>query len=186
MATSEVAICNRALQKVGEPQITSLDDPSRAARECKRLYSFARDMLQRIYVFNFTITRVSLPEIGGFSDFDFSNAYNLPNDYMRLVKINTSAEYRIEGNRILINQAAPLDIVYCRRVTNTTQFDPLFTEALAAYMASELAEIILQSANKKEQLYSLFIAMVNRAVGVDAKEQHPMQFEESDWVKSRW
>lgn len=186
MASSEVAICNRALQKVGEPQITSLDDPTNGARECKRLYTFARDMLQRGYVFNFTITRVLLPEVGGYQGREFGNAYNLPSDYMRLVKVETQREYRVEGNRILINQAGPLELVYCRKIEDTTKFDPLYTESLSAYMASELAEVILQSNSKKQQLYDLFLVTLQRAVAVDVMDQHPMRFEESDWINARW
>ena len=47
MATSDVAIANLALTKIGDLRITSLSDNTKPAREVNAVYSMLRDKLQR-------------------------------------------------------------------------------------------------------------------------------------------
>ena len=48
MASSEVAICNSALIKIGAAEITSLSDVNKRAQLCNEQYSKLRDELLRI------------------------------------------------------------------------------------------------------------------------------------------
>lgn len=186
-ALSEIAICNRGLQKVGENEITSFDDPTREARECKRLYSFARDTLQRMYLWNFCKKRAILPALSDAPNTkEYERQFALPSDFIRLIDIQINDVWSLENNVILTNAEAPLYIIYSARVTNTTKFDSLFTESLAAYMAVELAEIFTQDRFKRESLYSQFNILFAQAKATDAKEQHPLMLDESDWINSRW
>lgn len=184
-ATSEVAICNRMLQKVGEPQIMSLDDPSRGARECKRLYSFLRDDLQRSYLWNFCKKRINLPALAGEPVSEYTRQFQLPGDFLRLIDVRTGFKWSLEQGRILTNAEAPLEIIYGARIEDTTKFDTLFTETLASYGAVELAEIFTQSRAKKETLFSQYQVILAKAVSTDAKEQHPTTIDESDWITAR-
>lgn len=57
MASSEVAICNSALIKIGAAEITSLSDVNKRAQLCNEQYSKLRDELLRSHPWNFAIAR---------------------------------------------------------------------------------------------------------------------------------
>ncbi len=63
MATSDVEICNSALQKLGAETITTLADNSRRASLCNRQYDKIRKKLLRAHPWNFAIKRAALVEI---------------------------------------------------------------------------------------------------------------------------
>jgi hypothetical protein len=186
-ALSEILVCNRGLQKVGENQIMSFDDPTKQARECKRLYSFARDTLQRLYLWNFTKKRAVLAALSDAPNTpEYDRQFSLPDDFIRLIDVQADEEWSLEGNRILTNAQAPLYIIYSARITDTTQFDTLFTETLSAYIAVELSEIFTQDRFKKQSLFDQFNLLLTQAKATDAKEQHPLMLDESEWITSRW
>jgi len=186
-ALSEVLICNRALQKVGENQITSLDDLTKQARECKRLYSFARDTLQRLYLWNFTKKRAVLAALSSAPNTpEYDRQFQLPDDFLRLIDVRVTEEWSLEGDKILTNASAPLYIIYSAKITDTTKFDSLFTESLAAYIAVELTEIFTQDRFKRQSLFEQFNILLTQAKATDAKEQHPLMLDESEWITSRW
>lgn len=187
-ANSDVDICNRGLLKVGQRQIMSLDDNSREARECKRLYTFARDMLQRLYLWNFCKKRASLAALSGTPDGtdEWERHFALPSDFLRLIDVRTHMEWTLEGNTIITNAEAPLKIIYSAKIEDTTKFDSIFVELLSSYIAVELTEIFTQDRLKRESLYAEFRATLAQAKATDAKEQHPLMLEESEWITSRW
>ena len=57
---SEVQICNLALAKIGDQQITSLTENSKAGRLCNLVYEPLRDATLRAHPWNFAITRETL------------------------------------------------------------------------------------------------------------------------------
>tara|TARA_R100001530_G_scaffold114015_1_gene80959 strand:+ start:206 stop:1021 length:816 start_codon:yes stop_codon:yes gene_type:complete len=57
MASSEVAICNSALIKLGAAEISSLSDTNKRAQLCNAQYSKLRDELLRSHPWNFAIGR---------------------------------------------------------------------------------------------------------------------------------
>lgn len=185
-ADSEVAVCNRGLQKIGERQIMSLDDKSQQATECKRLYSILRDRIQGEYAWNFCKTRASLPALADAPAFGFSKQFNLPTDFLRLLDVRTSSKWSLEGGKILTDSGSPLEIIYVARVTDTTKFSPEFTEVFASLIAVELVEIFTQSNQKKQLLLEQYELQLRKGLATDAKQQHPMEFEEDDWITSRW
>lgn len=164
----------------------SLDDSSKGAKECKRCYALLRNALQRKYLWNFCKKRARLAAMSEAPAFGFSTQYRLPEDFLRLIDVSGHSSWSIEGNVILTNASSPLDIIYSAKVTDTTKFDPLFTEAFSCLMAAELCEIFTQSNSKKETFMSLYQLALSEAKVTDAKEQHPVQLDESDWVLSRY
>jgi len=60
MATSDVEICNSALQKIGAETITTLSDNTRRAALCNRQYDKVRKKLLRAHPWNFAIRRAAL------------------------------------------------------------------------------------------------------------------------------
>lgn len=151
---SVVEICNRALQKVGAPAITSLSDNSKSARECNVAYEPVRDALLREFPWKFAIKRVSLAADATDPDFGRATAFSLPADYIALLPPYEDTNFEaldwiVEGGKLLTNDSAPLPVRYVSKITDPNLMDPLFREALSAYIADEICEALTQSNSKK-------------------------------------
>lgn len=83
MAISDVTIANRALTKLGKPRITSFADPGPVPVVFAEQYTVLRDTLQRLG-WNFTRAYATLSPLDDPPPFQFTTAYPLPADYLRL------------------------------------------------------------------------------------------------------
>ena len=86
MALSNVAIANRALQKVGARRIEDLAENSPNARSMNTAFVPVRDALLRLYNWNFAITRVSVPALAAQTLYGNLNRFPLPDDFARLIR----------------------------------------------------------------------------------------------------
>ncbi|TQV80773.1 hypothetical protein [Denitrobaculum tricleocarpae] len=184
--TSPVEICNRALDKLGSAAITSLDDNVKSARACARMFDAVRDAELRDHQWNFATARASLPELEEVPVYGFARQYQLPGDCLKVVEVEPTADWKIEGRRLLTNVSAPVRIKYIRRVGDTSSFDALFVETLAARMAQELCETLTQSNSKKRVAQDDYAQAVRRARRADAIEGTADALEETSWIKARF
>jgi hypothetical protein len=61
-------------------------------------------------------------------------------------------------------------ILYISKITDTSQFDPLFTEALTARLAAELAYSITGSNTLSKQMWELYESKIAEARSIDGLE----------------
>lgn len=202
-AVSDVAIGKIALSKIGESTpITSFDDENKPARELKKRYEFVRDAELRRRKWCFSLTRTTLPAIASPdpAPTPYSYAYQLPSDCLKVlsvgdyapggsyVDLNTAldtAEFKIEGRRILTDFAAPLRLRYVKQVTDPTQFDAAFVESFAARLAYEIAMPITQSRSVKDDAWSDYVVSIREAVKANAIEVAPEQMNDDAWLQAR-
>lgn len=182
-----IDICNFALDKLGHGSITSTNDGTKAADLCKRNWDLVRDQVLRDHPWNFATKRYVTSPVVASPVWGFSYEHPLPSDYLRLleIKLLSTGEYVIEGKSILSNESA-LYLRYIARVIDPTQYDALFLDAVSSRLAFELCEALTQSNTKKEQLWNQYDDALVRARRVDAQENPPSFFEESDWIKVRY
>lgn len=190
MATSEVAICNLALQKLGAKRITSLTEDSVNARECNACYALERDAELRKHPWNFAIKRDSLAAESVAPIFGPTTKCQLPSDFLRLMPLDPESQtmtldWRIEGKYILTYDAAPLRIRYIYRVTDPNEFDGLFVESLACRIAVQICEKLTQSNVKKADAQKMYDYAVAEAKRVDAMEDVPQDPPDDTWVTAR-
>lgn len=138
--TSETQLCNNALLRLGANTISSLTDGTVEANICNQVYAITRDSLLRMHFWNFAIVRDSIAADVTAPAFEYSAYYTLPSDFIRVYKLyNQSSEYKIEAQKIAINQSGELEIAYVARITDVTKFDELFSEALVLMLAVKIA-----------------------------------------------
>lgn len=177
MATSDVAICNLALQKLGASRITSLDEDSVNAREMNACYTAIRDAELRKHTWNFAVKRVSLPADSSGPTHGPDNSFTLPADFLRLlapdpsVNVNT-LDWRVEGRAIVTDDDAPLLVRYIYRVEDPNEFDALFIDALACRLAWQTCEKITQSNTKKADVRDEYKEIIREAKRANAIEQN--------------
>jgi hypothetical protein len=192
---SQIAIINSALIKISESPLSS-NDGSRRAVYAFSQYDPLRKALLRSYRWNFAMKRVFLaPQITP-PVFGFGKKCELPNDCLQLHGIFDTSEpdqnyttgrfpYRVEGRNVLVNLEAP-GIFYTADVTDTAQFDPLFSEALAWKLAVDLA-YPLTTGPQGAQLAQQGLALALRdARFANAIEGTPEVVQTSEWVDAHY
>lgn len=143
---SIVSICNIALVALGADPITSLTDAKKTATLCAMRYDDTRRSILRSNPWNCNTTRAQLAADPTAPAFGFGNRYRLPPDFMRMLDLpdNEEAEWVIEGNYLLTDETAPLNVLYGRDLQDPTLFDPLLVQCIAYALALELAQPLAQ------------------------------------------
>ena len=196
---SQVEIANRALTKLGAARIISFGDDNKQARAVQSMFAIVRDAELRAHIWSFSIKRASLAALTSTPDWGFEYEYELPSDCLRLIQVNdfyqgpsmddyrnqSTAEYQLEGNKILTDYAAPLKIRYIKREEDTAQWDATFVEAFACRLAAEMAEDLTQSNQKKDAAWKEYQQALSLAIRSGAVEQQPQDMPDDSWMLSR-
>ncbi len=192
--TSEVAIANRALSKLGDDRILLLTDDVKAARTLRDMFDPVRDAELRRMRWKFAMVRTSLPALVATPAWGYTKQYTLPADYLAMVQINdyhvqlrskVRPPYSIENGFILTDYEAPLKIRYISRIENTSLYDPLFVEVLACKLAMEACETLTQSETKFTRCADQYKWALTEAVRQDAIEMAPEEFPDGSWLDVR-
>lgn len=187
---ADVDICNRALQKLGQPRITSLSDQSVSARACATAYDPRRKALLRRHRWSFAIQRFQIAADANPPAFGPANSFTLPNGCLKVlapdvIQNTNDRDWIIEGGKLLTSQASPINLRCVMNITDTTLMDPLFQEALAADMASEMCEALTQSNTKKQSALADLKTALDEAKKANAIEQVAQVPFEDTWITAR-
>lgn len=179
MATSETALCNQALARIGAKRINDLDtDQSVNAGHCREHYTQTRDALLRSHWWRFALDRKALSQDTNDPDFEWDNQFFLPNDFFRLHSLfgddntrnrNVYRTFAIEGDKILTNESS-VNMRYVKKVEDTAKFDPLFTEVLVLQLAVKLIMPISQNSKTLELLLRQLVPLMATVRTVDKSE----------------
>lgn len=188
MATSDAAVCNIALKRLGCSQIVNLTDGSNEAIVMAALYENTRDRLLRELPWNMAQFRVALaPDPTKVPAFGFANAYPLPAKPYCLKVEETDpfdAIYRIENSidntgsitgRVLLTDESELFIRYTGQVTDPQQWDASFVEALASDLAAQAAYTLTESEAKTKIASAWAKAALEHASTVNGQESSTKQ-----------
>ena len=85
MALSAIALCSRALLRLGARSIASFDEGTAEAEVCANLYPVARDALLSAHPWNFATGQARLARLSAVPVADFSHAFQLPGDFLRVL-----------------------------------------------------------------------------------------------------
>ncbi len=147
MVESNTSICNQALGKLGSKRINNFEDTtenSTEAIQCRLHFEPTRDALLRSHSWRFARDRKVLSQDTEDPAFEWDNQFILPTDYLRFRSIDeetgfTSRKNRhaIEGQRFLTNFSS-VNMLYIKKVTDASQFDPLFVKLFTWLLADEM------------------------------------------------
>lgn len=203
---SDVEIANRALSKLGEQRITSLDDNTKPARAMKARFEFLRDAELTAYAWRFAVTRTTLPASTEVPAWGYQRIFQRPVDDLRPLRINgayvdyrtlgvqyettgifrTDQAYQIIAGQIQTDLAAPLEYEYVARIENTGLWDALFSEAFACRLAVDAAEELTQSAQKGEMVAMQYRNAISEARRVNALYAPPRRKPMGSFMEARF
>jgi hypothetical protein len=183
--TTFVSICNLALTELGaaNPPVTALTDNTKTARACNRVYEQARDQALRDHPWNFALKRATLAADTTAPIWTYANAFTWPTGCLRIIEVDTNEAWVVEGQKVLTNAGAPLNIVYIDTVTDPTLFDAKFVEAYAAKIAATIAFDITASRTAVADMTTLYSARLQEARLIDAQES--LSADENTWLEAR-
>jgi len=191
---SDVEIANRALSKLGDKTIVSLTEDSNSARAINECYVLVRKNEIRRHPWHFAKKRALLAASATAPAFDFSYAYPLPSDCLRVlmphpesdsVQYDGKVDWKLEGRSILSDQAGPLKITYLADVTDSEQFDSAFVDTFAARLAAEVSMRLTGSAEKRKLALEEYRMSLLEARRVNAFEQFSIERPMGDWEIAR-
>lgn len=185
-----VDIWNRALGKLGDGRVTSINDQSAKARACQSCYDILRQAELSANPWNFAIQRFQLAASATTPLFGFQAAYPLPTGWLRILPPDPSdnfsdRDWTVEGNTLMSVYSAPLNIRLVVDEQDTSKYPAMFVEALAARMAWEMCEQLTQSNTKKADLQAGYKFAVNEAKKHNAIQKIPQRPVESVWISAR-
>lgn len=174
---SLVEVANLALAMVGDERVTSLEtDTSKEARLCNEFIGQVRDECLVLHPWNFAKRRAGLAALTTTPRFEWSYQYQVPSDCLRVLTIEANdphEPWEREGDLVLCDLSAPLNIQYIQRHTDTGNWAPLFVRLAAATLAERLA-IPLSASKEQAARISAELANARRAARqVDAAEGTP-------------
>jgi len=194
---SKLDIINRALVKVGQARISSIDENSKGATTIRTVYDQVRDTLMQSYVWNFTKTRVQLAADLTAPTFGFQYRYRLPANTLRVLGIADDTEptrnysssrnaFKHEGEFIYTDVGAPLNLFITQRMEETGTYPPDFANLLALDIALEIFYDVTKgterySAIRQDRAMAMRNAKLNHAI-----ENSPEVMAASEWVDSRF
>lgn len=184
--SSVVAICNQALGLVGGSSITSLDDETTEANLCKTLYGPVRDSVLEAHNWTFALKWYNLPKLSSPPLSEFSNAFQLPSDVLRVVYVGVdmrspAEDWRVEGD-VIVTDANTVKCQVVHRVIDPAKYSPLFIQALAARLAADFAIPLTKSRSLMETHYQVFVEKLKEAVRRDNMQGTPRRIR-STWLR---
>ncbi len=186
MAASDIEIINRSLALLGIESITSLSDNSKQASVARVLFDDTRAAVFRGHPWNCLTRRAALPKDVTPPVYGYANRFVLPADFLRLLEVEdpTQTVFQLERRHILSDEGA-MNIKYTSLVTDVTLYDTLLVDTLAARVAADLAQPLLQSTSAMEQMFQMYELKLREAKFVDAQEQQQDVLDADYWLESR-
>ena len=175
---SETSLCNMALGKLGDKRINNIEtDNSVQAILCRLHYELTRDALLRFISWRFARARAELEQDDTDPDFEWDNQFKLPDDFLRFRSIyeesgttSKSRRHALEGQRLLTN-LSEVSLLYIKKVTDVTEFDPLFVEVFAWILADKMIGPLAGSdARIQEKIDTTLDKLIPRAKAVNIDE----------------
>jgi len=199
MGLSKIDVCNQALLKVGADVIESLDTDVNSeegtvegALLCNVFFDQALDEVLRLYQWN-SCTKRDIPvKLTADPVFGYTNAFQLPNDFVRLIRATDNPDYWVDDIEWVLEDGKILcdyDQIYIRyiaRPQNVGDLDALATQALICNLAIKLAVPLQQSNDVATRITNeLNNIVLPQARAIDTFENMEVQLPESQWVTAR-
>lgn len=192
---SKIEVINRALLKLGEAPVSSLNTVAYSA-SYDVVYEDMKKLLLSSYPWRFAIGMKKLALVDELYNGKFM--YKLPVDCLLVVNIygvsdiydtnqvgDISENYEISGDCVIADIKTGLKLEYVKLIDDVGSFTPLFREALAVKIASELAMRVKHSLQLKQMFDNEFMMLVKQAELNNEIMKDTEKLDDNSWVLVR-
>lgn len=185
--SSVVDICNLALGRLGlKAFISSLDEATAEAEVCNRFFNATRDAALASAPWPFAKKRATLALLSGVTRAGWAFCYAKPSDCLsprfvwnglRNPRPDQLIPFELElgdadGSHIICTDHPGAELVFTKRVDNPTLFHPLFVNALAWRLASELAAPLSGKPDLAKAAWAAWLSTKSEAHAATLNEAH--------------
>lgn len=188
MALNDIALCSRALIRLGAAPITSFNDGTAESEIAGALYGPVRDSVLSSYPWTFATGQLELTPLASDPISDFANSFALPNDFLRAISAGSSihsrgARYRIYRNELHCDYESIL-LTYIYR-PDETEFPPFFDMALISRLSAEFCIPVTENTSRAEVMGRLATQEIQKARHIDAQQDTPNRLENFNLIDVR-
>lgn len=196
--TTQVGICNRALNYLATKTISSINEAVEQAIRCNLIYDDVRDSVLRDHEWQFATSITTLSELADETVPGWEYLYVYPTSCLKVRRVfddnESSKPEEIEfrevrspdtSQRAIVCNSNPAYCEYTHKVTDTTQYDPKFVEAFALKLASELAKSLTGNMDVGIKLLQLYNVALSDAKRLNKEEQNYDTRGDSTYLEAR-
>ena len=189
---SVIDICNSALNLLGASTISALTEDTKNARICNQRFENVRNRIFRSHPWNCLIKRVQLAQNSTAPVIEYTYAYALPSDFLRVLKIHNGTTdsvasdmpYKVEGKNIITDEAT-VYLVYVSKDTDPNNYDSYLYEVLAYQLAADMAYSITNNATLSKNLLVDADEKLRESRFVDVTENSTDTVEATEFTNAR-
>jgi len=188
MALNDIALCSRALIRLGAAPITSFNDGTAESEIAGALYAPIRDAVLSSYPWTFASGALNLTPLSTPPSSDYSKAFQLPNDYLRAISAGSSVQSRGARYRIFRDQLhSDYEIIMLSYIfrPDEAEFPSFFDMALIARLSAEFCIPVTENTSRSETLYRLAEQELQKARQIDAQQDTPNRIENFNLIDVR-
>ena len=189
---STVDICNSALNLLGASTISALTDDSKNARLCNQRYEPIRNRVFRSHAWNCLHKRVQLAQNSTAPVVEYSYAYALPSDCLRILKVHngttdsiaSSIDYKLEGRNIVTDEGT-IYAIYIALITDPNEYDVYLQESISHQLAADICYAVTNNATLAKNYMERADERLREARYIDATENAIGTIESSEFTDAR-
>ena len=189
---SVVNMCNSSLNLLGASTITALTDDTKNARLCNQRYEPIRDRVFRGHAWNCLHKRIQLAQNSTAPVVEYSNAYALPADCLRVLKVHngttdsikSAIDYKLEGRNIVTDEGTVF-IIYIALDTDPNNYDTYLQESISHQLAADIAYAVTNNATLAKNYMERADERLREARFIDATENSLGTIESSEFTDAR-
>ena len=189
---SVVDMCNSALNLLGASTISALTDDSKNARLCNQRYEPVRNRVFRSHAWNCLHKRVQLAQNSTAPVVEYSYAYALPSDCLRVLKVHngttdsiqSAIDYKLEGRNIVTDEGT-VYLIYVALVTDPNEYDSYLQESISHQLAADLCYAITNNATLANNYMARADERLREARFIDATENSLGTIESNEFTDAR-
>ena len=201
---AQIDVFNMALILMGEEPVSAPSQDTKAARTLLRAWDITRQSLLRSHRWGFAMKRDGgLAALATPPASQFAYQFNLPADFLRLDFVGehfvgaSLTDYRTTDESLYAlaagsarttletNIPAPLPVRYVADITNSTQWDACFTDAMAALLGLRTAKAVANSQTAAASCADALGKAITAAMAANAIERPPVGLADNEWMLSR-
>jgi hypothetical protein len=161
-ASSWTVIANRALSRLGQSSITSLDDGSGTAKYCSQFIPEAVLSVLGQYDWKAHRKRVVLAPLAEAPAFGYDYAFQLPPDFVRVVSVECDEGYSLEGQTILTD-SDEVNLVYIATISDPVKIPGHIQHLIITYLAFLLSTPLTSNEAIAGRISQEFMMALERA-----------------------
>ncbi len=187
MIYTDLDICNRALRKIKQNMITSLNEDSKEASHCKFLYPMIKAEVLSKYSWKCAIKTLELSSKKTTNyKLDYKYEFFLPRNCLRILNVNGNTNYHRDGQYIYHNSEI-IKLLYIANVDE--EFLSInVANVIACKMAVELSYSFFDNSTLIGFLQECYNREYKEALDLDSQEgaiSNYIELDEPTWIQAR-